>query len=369
MTVPVNIVRDLYFNQKIIIKCNSKICELKCFEDYKNDNITAKDLHKIDIYKPTVDSLSNKFHIQIINYNEKQKKQQMKNQHFIKKQEIRINELSKNTVKYSKYSRIEISNIDEYDYDAELKSIPNKDKSNCWNNHIMYDLMSEWDCKIYTGFDRKTIIKQARICEWKPELIFHVRHWIYRYEPRVLHAQHFGWSTEKLTKWMFRKTLPIMHQKYAKKVLVSQNEAQYYTREIIHQNCPDFVYKIRHIDKESNKNVITIDSTYQYCQAIQTDFKIRKHCTNMHKHTTLLKIHIWSCANGQPIYAQYVYGDGYHADGKTFAAALNKYHLKKCKKAIQQDKVDDSCSFTNLTIISELENLQELINIIDEICM
>ena len=348
------------------------MCASKCFKKFKFDDnnnikITVKDLHKIDIYKPKIHSLSYKFHIQIINHIQKYKKQQRKNQQLINKQQKIINELSEKNFLTSKYSRIDISNIENYDYDAELESIPKSDKSNSWKNHIMYDLFSESDCQIHTGFDRKTIIKQARICQWHPELTFHLRHWIYAYQPRVLHANHFGWSAEKLTKWMFRKTLPIMHQRYAKKVLVSENNAQYYTREIIHQNCPDFVYRIRHVAKNSKKNIITTDSTYQFCQAIQTDFQIRKHTTNMHKHATLLKIHIWACANGHPIYAQHLFGDGYHADGKAFAAALNKSHLEKCKKAILNGKLDETCSFRNMTVISELENLQQLININDEV--
>ncbi|MAP25006.1 MAG: hypothetical protein CMM87_05690 [Rickettsiales bacterium] len=221
-TVPSKIVCHLYVVEKVIIKCNSKMCASKCFKKFKFDDnnnikITVKDLHKIDIYKPKIHSLSYKFHIQIINHIQKYKKQQRKNQQLINKQQKIINELSEKNFLTSKYSRIDISNIENYDYDAELESIPKSDKSNSWKNHIMYDLFSESDCQIHTGFDRKTIIKQARICQWHPELTFHLRHWIYAYQPRVLHANHFGWSAEKLTKWMFRKTLPIMHQRYAKK--------------------------------------------------------------------------------------------------------------------------------------------------------
>ena len=139
------------------------MCESQCFKKYNNHNITVQDLHKIDVYKPSVHSLSNRFNIKIINYIEKLKKQQRKNQKLIKKQEIRINEFSKYNFKSSsKYSRIDISNIHKYDYEADLKSIPKIDKSNCWNNRIMYSLMSEFDCKIHTGFDRTTIIKQAK---------------------------------------------------------------------------------------------------------------------------------------------------------------------------------------------------------------
>ena len=114
------------------------MCESQCFKKYNNHNITVQDLHKIDVYKPSVHSLSNRFNIKIINHMEKLNKQQRKNQKLIKQQEIKINELSKYNFKSSsKYSRIDISNIHKYDYEADLNSIPNIDKSNCWNNKIM----------------------------------------------------------------------------------------------------------------------------------------------------------------------------------------------------------------------------------------
>ena len=65
---------------------------------------------------------------------------------------------------------------------------------------------------------------------------------------------------------MLRNTLPLMHERYAIKALVSENNAQYHAREMLHQKCPDFMYKIRHVSKKSKKNIITTDSTCQFCQ-------------------------------------------------------------------------------------------------------
>ena len=186
--------------------------------------------------------------------------------------------------------------------------------------------MAEHDCQIHTGFNPSTMIKQARMCECHPELTFYVRHWTYKYQPRELHAQHFGWSPGKLIKWMLPKTLPVMHQKCAEKMLVNKNKAQCYTRDIIHRNCHVFVYKIRHVPKQSKTNIITVDGKYRCRQTIQADFKIRKPCTNMHKHTTSLKTHTLLSANAQTIHVQYTYGDENHADVKAFAAAVNKYY-------------------------------------------
>ena len=318
-------------NQHIIIKCNSQICEYVCYELYRNDykSMTIHDLYHTEIYKAKDHNTSGKFHYNLACFMKKMDVRREREKKFTEKLKLEIEDLKQRVIPYCKNSRVKL--VSNYDYDAEKKDIPKDEKSNCWYNRIQYQLLSEFDCYLYTGFDRSTIIKQAEICETLPELIFHLRHWMYRYEPHELHAARFGWSTHKLKTWMFGYTLPLMHKKYAKSVLVSDKTNQYYSRDIIHDNCPNFVYRLRHIDPTLDINVITVDSTYQFCQAVQTNFDIRKHTTNMHKHTTLVKIHIWCCANGQPIYAQYIFGDGYHADGKVFAAAMNKDHLKLCE--------------------------------------
>ena len=105
--MPSKIVCHLYSVEKVIIKCNSKMCASQCFNKFKFDdnnniNITIKDLHKIDIYKPSVHSLSIKFHIQIMHHIEKYKKQQQKNQQLINEQQKIINELSQKNFVTSK---------------------------------------------------------------------------------------------------------------------------------------------------------------------------------------------------------------------------------------------------------------------------
>ena len=371
-TVPSNIIHDLYL-KKVIIKCGSQICQHVCLDIYRFKQIKHKDLYQTEIYSPYKHNISNKYLTESATFasNLLNKYQQSRQQIEELKQNI-IN-LEKRVVPYSKYSRVKL--VKDYDYASEAKTIPKKDKSNCWNNHVQYQLMSEADCKMHTGFDRSVIIKQAEICGTIPELVFHLRCWIYRYEPRVLHAARFGWSPDKLSTWMFGHTLPLMHKKYAKAVLVSDRETQFFTRQVIHNKCPNFPYHIRRIPRDADVNFMTIDSTYQFIEEINTDFMIRKHTTNMHKHANLIKIHIWCCGNGQPTFAQYIYGDGYHADGKAFAAALNKSHMEKCKKVLikkqklqknekklKKNKNNITTNIINNSNKKKIDNKSELLN-------
>ena len=386
LTVSNEILLKIHYDQKTILKCNTRICK-SCHRKYiktkKGCILTRKHMANIAVYDPKIHIVPGKYWNMLYANNKKLDKKVQKQHKQIHDLQQQNKELRNKIVRSLKGKHWRECKGD-YDYDAEISRIPEgegsgKTKQNVWKNRIQYELMAESDCLTFSGFNRSTIIKQARIAECYPEWVFHLRTWIYRYMPRKLHASMFGLSTWRLSKWIF-ETLTKMRRKYAKTVLVNDQPGQYYTRKIIHDNCPKFVYKVRHIEDpfgaNHDKNVITIDSTYQFVQSIQTNHFIRKHTTNMHKHTTLLKIHIWCCANGQPIYAQYIYGDGYHADGKAFASAMSRDHLQQCKQALidykkkpseeNKEKLD-KCSFTNMKVISEIENLQELINILDHI--
>ena len=280
----------------------------------------------------------------------------------LNQQQDAIGNLQKQIVPSRKHSRMKID--DEYDYEREKKFIPGQ-STNKWRNRVVYDLMSEADCYKFTGFSRSTIIDQAEIAGVIPECCFHLRHFIYAYPTRELHAQTFGW-TRKTLSLVVDETLAKMSRYYAKPVLLNDNpsDEQYWSKSLIHDNTPDYVFRLRQIDKDDEKcpNVVTVDSTYQYTQQVQTDQDIRKKQLNIHKYSTLIKIHLWACTNGAPIYAQYMFSDGYHGDGKIFAASLNEAHVKKCKLAIETGKLDDTHSFRKLKIVKELQNLQKLID-------
>ena len=108
-----------------------------------------------------------------------------------------------------------------------------------------------------------------------------------------------------------------MNKRYALPKLIHGRKClqQYWTWDKIHQITPEWCYLLRELVKSDPDcpNIITADSTYQYCKSPQTDQDSRKKMTNMHKHTTLVKIHIFAALCGVPIAAHYHYGDGYHA--------------------------------------------------------
>ena len=54
---------------------------------------------------------------------------------------------------------------------------------------------------MFSGFERSTIIEQAQICEWNSECTFHLRHLIYRYNPRKYNATLFGLSESTVNQW------------------------------------------------------------------------------------------------------------------------------------------------------------------------
>ena len=316
----------------IIIKHSQKICSPCSRQQHL---IKIKQLER---YIPNQHSLCQKW------FKRSQRKQQKATekvedlQHKIHQLQQQIRSVNDTTNISTKYRKVKIKSKEECQ--RELQQIPNHSKSNKWINHLNYDLFTEADCQYFTGFRRTKIIKQAQICKWDPEWIFHLRLRIKHYNPIEFHAKMFGMSCGKLTQWM-DKTLHILNCNYAKPVLLNSKhlDQQYQSREKIKQNTPKFAFKLRGIDESDDKIIITCDSTYQYTETVQSNHDIRKKTTNMHKHHHLIKVHLWACANGQPIYALCVFGDGYHADGPIFEATLNAQYVKKCKEAVTNDNI------------------------------
>ena len=404
--VPTTLI-DYFFKYKnIIIKCNHKICQICLTYD-----IYLR-LLKIEKFKNTQHSLSTKWiqRLQKQALKDESKISQYKRE--IAKQREIIQKLKKQHVVNTKFQRIKFNKSTTV-YDEELCNVPQV-KSSRWTNNIQYQLLANADCWYLAGYTRIDIIKQAKICEWPSELIFQTRFFMKHYPTRKMQAIFFGSSESKLLYWR-DKTLDVMEKKYAKPVLINdkpKNE-QYWNRDKIKQNTPNFVWKLRGIDrKKEDVIVLNCDSTYQYIDTPQTSHRIRKYTTNIHKGRRLIKIHIWGCTNGLPIFATYHYGDGHHSDGKIFQASLDADHVAMCEKIIEHDINDDDddddddedddeeeddddddddhdddddddddddndhddnndnnnvkdISFTNSTICKEMKNLQELINIQD----
>ena len=189
-------------------------------------------------------------------------------------------------------------------YEEEFRKIPNY-KTGRFKNFVNYDFLSNTDCYKFTGFTKEKIIEQAQECSLNPVRIFHVRVRIYQYLPFALQSLIFGYSESWLRKnWKY--TVPILEEKYAKPVLINGNlpdEQQYWNRKRVHDDhTPKFCYDLRGIDPDSNINIYNQDGTYQYTYTIQTDQDIRRMSRSGHKKCSLIKVHIWSCVDGTPIY-------------------------------------------------------------------
>ena len=323
-SVPATLI-DYFFNYRnIIIKCNHQICNICLTHDI------CLDVLKKEKFKNKKHSLSSKWF-------ERMQKQLLNDEMKLSNYENKIDKLREMIDKSKKQQRVntkhqrikfnETTTTTTEVYDEELSKIPQV-KSSRWTNNVQYQLLAEADCFYLTGYSRTDIIKQATICEWPSELIFHTRFFIKHYPTRKMQAIFFGNSESKVSYWR-DKTLNVMVEKYAKPVLINdkpQNE-QYWTRERIKQNTPNFVYKLRGINpKKEDVIVITCDGTHQYCDTVQTSHEIRKRTTNMHKHRKLFKVHIWSCTNGLSLLGSFHHGDGYHSDGKIFQATLDVSH-------------------------------------------
>ena len=350
-----NKLRD-YFCQtnKIIIKHCQKIC-ITC-----NTHQQLVKIKKLDTYSPLKHTLSQRWMTR--SERNKHKTQQQVEHLQCKFQQLqqKINHLKRIVPTSTKHEKVKLQTKQEFE--EELKQIPNESKSSKWTNNLNYKLFTEADCHYWTGFGRSKIIEQAQCCDWTAEWVFHLRLRIKHYIPLEFQCKMFGFSTNKLVHWM-DKTLHVINIKYAKPVLLNAKplQEQYQSRQRIKDNTPKFAMKLRGIEETEDKIIVTCDSTYQYTQIVQTNHDIRKKTTNMHKHSNLVKVHLWACANGQPIYSLCVFGDGYHADGPIFEATLNIQYVRKCRDAIRNNKITKEIAFQTIEACQELENLQELI--------
>jgi len=213
-----------------------------------------------------------------------------------------------------KWRRIKASDPN-YDYQQEIECIPQG--KNKWRNRIHYQLIGESECILFTGHPRSIIIQQAEICQWNPELVFHARHFIYCYHSRRLQAQYFGWSHTNLGEWV-AVTINRLNDKYALPRLINGKafDEQSWNWDEIHKLTPEWVYLLRQLNKDDPNcpNIITADSTYQYCKSPETDQDSRKKLISLHKQKqTLIKVHIWSIPNGQPVAVHCHFADWSHA--------------------------------------------------------
>lgn len=217
--------------------------------------------------------------------------------------------LLRTSIKYKHKKLVKFKTAEEEQafYDEEIEKIPQyQDNTAKYFNNVDYKLLSNNDCYTLTGFTKKEIIEQARICKVSPIQIFHCRVRIRYYLPYQLQSILFGFSVGWLTN-NFHEIVPILNKHYAKPVLISDcaDYKQFWNPTKIHnEHTPVFAYAIRDIDPQTDKtNIFTQDGTYQYIYNVQTDHEIRKlsqcHWKN---NQALIKVHIWACADGSPLY-------------------------------------------------------------------
>lgn len=281
---------------------------------------------------------------------------------------------------------------DEY-YQNEIAKISLQNTSK-YTNYIHYDLITNIDCTSWTRFSKYHIIKQAQICSLDPVQIFYCRMRIKCYLSYKIQSQIAGISETTLKNW-FDESLDALNNNYAKPRLLNSGplKNQYWTRDKIKANTPNFVYKLQNIDPlKEDKIVINQDSTYQYIQSPHTTHNMFKKTQNYHKHKSLIKVHIWGCTNGLPIASFVTLSDGHHTDSQIFKVCFDEEYVAKCIKYLtlkekrnnkksdddDSDDSDDSddeemnyisqrCCFVSLEECKKILNLQKLIKIQDHL--
>ena len=275
----------------------------------------------------------------------------------------------------------------QYNLDAEEAKLyqiyedeidPSVISNKAWNR-IQYKNLSDRDCHIWTGFNKKQLIQQAKEVSLPPEDIFLFRVRVYRYYTWREQEMMFGYSASSI-KRNFVRTLDIMFDKYAKPRLLNKSFAEPgLSRDIINnKHTPRFVKKVRGLDEEmvaddhKSSIVINQDSTYQYSEYIHSNHTLFKGMRSAHKKIPLLKVHIWSCTDGRPIWAVVCYSDFDHADGDIFATCFNKQHLDACiadlethpnstKEEILARHEKKMLCFHDLETCSQMRLLQDLL--------
>lgn len=348
----------------VLFTGNQKICNL-CDNNYETLVINDQCYDRFDLSKLSnqfIDSLWcakwKKFYI-----NKLSKLQQ-------KHDEIE-NVIKRPSLKNKKVIKKFKSKQEQNDYYLrDLQSIPKHGGSNCHINYIEYELMTNMDCFMFTGCNRYEINEQAQICGLQIPLVFAARNKMRRYWPFGLQSVAFGRS-ESWYKEHWHPTLKIMNEKYAKPRLINDGDwsKQYWTRQRIKNNTPNFVQRLRGVSKDDDICIITQDSTYQYTKTNQRNFDIRKKSLSPHKHHMLIKIHIIATANGLPILPFYTFADGHHSDGIIFQCLMDKDYVEKCIK-YYNNKLDNDEYFVpalkSLEVCKQMQYLHYLFGMQDE---
>ena len=337
-------------------------CQDKSFEDNVRDLYMSENLRIYNTKRHRVAN-SKKWILKWAKHAKHQDTIIKRLQHELQQKEIELRQAIENvrTSTYRQYIKV----YAPYDYDAARDRICYQGTAK-WTNCILWELTTNADCMIWTGFTKKKIIDQSEIAKVHPEVIFHTRHRMYRYSCIDEQAQKFGRSPSTIKKWI-DIGLKRMDEYYAKPKLVhgQTNVPQYWNRDRIRANTPAFVTSLRRIKPSQDKVVLSCDGTYQYTLTIQTHHESRKKTTSGHKkRANVIKPHLFCCTNGQPVHVFFTFSDGEHSDGHIFETCMNEHWVLKQRKKLLNN---EHSGLIDVETCDELLNLQKLITIHDDI--
>ena len=259
----------------------------------------------------------------------------------------------------SKYYSVERNKLYQFELKATTEKYNiNKFKyyTNKYKNNINFDLITNSDCKIWTGLTKHDVINRAEFCQLIPEDIFMVRVRIYRYFPYELMSHIFGRSKSNIRQHIV-KCIPIIAIKYAKKFLINVRnlpQHQYWNRIKLVETNSKFAKRLRGIKDNDDIFIGTEDSTHQYIQTPQTDHLLRRRLNNAHKKRHLVKVHIWCTSTGRPIYALTCLSDGKHNDGRIFNSLFDtRYHQACYDNIISKNPNAVDCNAFKINIFEE----------------
>ena len=236
---------------------------------------------------------------------------------------------------------------------AAIQRTERQEHSSRYFNYIQFQLVDNKTCKMMTGCDRYEILNQARWCDLDPQKVYLVRMKIKLNLPHDIIAAFHGQSAGAFSK-IWKECIKALEYKYADRFLVNDGHFdQHFKRANINKHyTPQYVKEL--FDVGENQNIYLMDSTYQYIAQLHSDHEMSRalYCHYKNK-KHLIKVHIYKCADGKPIYPVFTFANV--TDGQIFQANMDKEYVEEAKE-----------EFASESIRKELLYLQTLITIEDK---
>lgn len=220
-------------------------------------------------------------------------------------------------------------------------------------NHIVYKIMSNYDCKWSCGLFRENIIEIADITSLRRQIIFMIY-------ARIKHNRSYediyhlyGVKVSTFGYW-WEKHVDTIYYMWARYELVhgDPDRPQIWTRKKIMQNTTATATSVWNLTSEDDwieedddsmasesPNTIGFpqDGSYHICQQTLSNHKWKKLLYSSHKYNTLCKSHSRVCFNGKIIEIDVFASNGHHNDRTiekiTSSAKYCQYCLDEYAKA------------------------------------